>query len=274
MKNKSIIWKILIFGSVLLLLLLLIVVFSLIKMFVPTDSKTVEKTIISKEYSLENIESISFDFKKSNSIFKVGEGEELVIVQNSKEDKFYLNFKEKKNKIYFDEDSYIINPQKKQYIIYIPKSYLNKVTIINGFGSVEIMNITNYIDINNNAGRIDMVDIGSIKIKDVSGNMSLKNVTGDIEGLSSTGDIIIENIIGKINVESITGDIQVSNFFVKGDSSFENVSGDIIIELIDKYACKLNYSNESGNIEVNNNMCTSNVNIINAKNVSGVIKIY
>ena len=274
MKNKSIVMKILIIGSFVLFLLLLVVIFSFVQMLVPKKEKKETKKIITNNYSLTDINNISFDFKKSNSIFKVSEDENLVIVQNSKEDRFYLNYKQKGKQIHFTEDSYIINPQKKKYTIYIPKSYLGKITIVNGFGKIDIEEIDNDIDINNNSGEIVLEEVKNTKIKDVSGNISIKNVLGDIKVSSSTGDIIIDNIEGSINAETITGNIEVTKFMVAGDSSFENVSGDIIIRVKEKAICKINAVNETGKTKISNKTCDSEINILNIKNVTGAISVY
>ena len=276
MKNKSVVMKILIVGSFILVILLLIVILSLIRMFTPKEINTVEKKVIEETYSLTDIEDISFDFKKSNSLFEVSDKEELVVVQNSKEEKFYLNYKKKGKKLYFEEDGYIINPQKKKYIVYIPKSYINKVTIINGFGELEISDITNDLYINNNAGEVNINKIGNLKIKDVSGKVTIDNIEGNIEAESSTGNFEIGSLVGTANMEAITGDIIINNFDIVGDSKFENVSGDIIIDMKEKAVCTVNYSNERGKTNISDDVCADglNMNIIDANNMTGIIKIY
>lgn len=275
MKNKSFVMKILVIGSILLVLLLLIVIFSLIKLFIPKkqEKPKVEKKIISESYELEDIENISFDFKKSNSIFEISDDENLVIVQNSKEERFFINLKKKNKQLVFEEDSYIINPQKKKYTIYLPKNYLNKITIINGFGDVTLSDVVNFIDINNNAGNITLENISSIKIKDVSGDISIKNAVGDLEIASSTGDITIDNMMGNIKGESITGDITVTKYSVIGDSYFENVSGNIVLGL-EESICKIDYSNENGKTKIDNEVCKGDFNILKIKNITGMIKVY
>ena len=275
MKNKSIIMKILVIGSILLTLLLLVVVFSLIKMLMPKKENIVEKKIITKNYTLEEVENIIFDFKKANSNFIITDEEELVIVQNSKEEKFHLNYKEKESNIYLEEDSFIINPQKKKYTVYIPKTYIGKITIINGFGEVNGEDIVNDLYINNNAGSLTLKNSGNIKLKDVSGEISLENIEGILEVESSTGNIKINNMTGNINVESITGDIEIMNFSPLGDSKFENVSGDIILKIVENSVCKIVSTNESGKTKISDTICADKikVNEINVTNVTGMIKI-
>ena len=275
MKNKSIIMKILVIGSILLTLLLLVVVFSLIKMLMPKKENIVEKKIITKNYTLEEVENIIFDFKKANSNFIITDEEELVIVQNSKEEKFHLNYKEKESNIYLEEDSFIINPQKKKYTVYIPKNYIGKITIINGFGEIKGEDIVNDLYINNNAGSLTFKNSGNIKLKDVSGEISLENIEGILEVESSTGNIKINNMIGNINAESITGDIEIMNFSPLGDSKFENVSGDIILKIVENSVCKIVSTNESGKTKISDTICADKikVNEINVTNVTGMIKI-
>ena len=212
MKNKSVVMNILVFASFLLILLLLVVIFSLIKMIMPKSNKESKKTIITKNYTLDNIENISFNFKKANSNFEIIDGEELVIVQEHKEEVFYLDYKEKDKTIYLDEDSYLINPQKKKYTIFIPKKYKGKVTIINGFGEINESGIENDLYINNNAGSVNIKKSRNIRLKDVSGNINLEDLEGNLVAESSTGNISINNMIGIAKLESITGDITISNF--------------------------------------------------------------
>lgn len=273
MKEKSIVTKILIVGIFVVFLLTFLIASSLIRLLTPKKENIIKKTIITNNYSLEGIESITFDFKKSNSTFEISEGEELVIVQNTEEEKFYLNYKQKGNNISIEEDGYIIKPQKKKYIIYIPKSYLNMITINNGFGEINIRGITNDLVINNNSGKVNLNEISNIKLKDVSGNVSFENVIGNIDVSSSTGDIVINNVAGLINAETITGDILVKEFNIIGDSNFENVSGDIVLELVGESICKINYSNDSGKVVIDDNICVGEFNNINVKNITGMIKI-
>lgn len=274
MKNKSIVIKILIGGGFLLFLLLLIVIFSLIKMAIPKSEKKVVKEIITNTYSLEGVENLSFDFKKSNLVMKTSDNDDLIIVQNSEESKFYLNYKKKGKKVSFEEDGYLINPQKKKYTVYIPKKYINKITIVNGFGEISAEEIVNNLDINNNSGKIVLENIGYAKIKDVSGEVSINNVIGDINISSSTGDISISNISGNINAESITGNISINRFYSTGDSYFENVSGDINIIMDESAICSINYYNENGKTKIDSKVCNGNTNIVNAKNITGKINIY
>ena len=275
MKNKSLIMKILIIGSILLFILLFIVIFALIKLFIPKVENMDTKRIISQSYEIDNIEEISFDFRKANSVFVIDEdNDELLIVQEYKEEQFYLDYKKSKNKISFVENSYLMNPQKKKYTIYIPKKYMNKINIINGFGEIEVSNIINDLNLNNNSGKITLDTIGNIYIKDVSGDISIKNIIGNIEGVTSTGDVTIKDIEGSINMETITGDITLVGSNLKEESKFESISGDIILDISNTTNCIINYSNETGKTKIDENICIEGEIPINVKNVTGMIKIY
>lgn len=274
MKNKRILIQVLFFGCLLMTLLLFVIIFSLIKIIRPDKNIENKKEIISKSYSLSDIKNISFDFKKSSANFKVSNNEELIIVQELEEEKFYINYAKKGKQLYFEEDLYIINPQKNKYTIYIPKNYLNKITIINGFGEIHIVGINNDIDINNNSGDLVLKETGNVRIKDVSGAVSFRNIVGNIEASSSTGNITIEDVKGTLAIETITGNIKVTKFVAKGESVFENVSGDIILKIDDKSDCKINYSNETGKTKIKEGICNNGLNIIDVKNITGIINIY
>ena len=107
----------------------------------------------------------------------------------------------------------------------------------------------------------------------MSGDLSIKDVVGDIDIYSSTGDIKIEHATGKLKLETITGDIKVTKFNYTGDSSFENVSGDINVEINDKVNCNIKYENENGKTKIDNTICKNGKIILNVKNVTGLIKI-
>lgn len=273
MKNKSFLMNILICASLLLFILLLVVIFSLVKFLLPKKEINNDKEIITRTYDLNNVDNIIFDFKKTNTVFKVTDQDELKIIQNFKESKFYLNYSNKKNKITISEDFYLIDSQKKNYIIYIPKKYLNKISIVNGFGNIKINEIKNDININNNSGLIKIHNVKNINIKDVSGSINIKNVIGNVTITSSTGDITIKNMKGIIKIDSITGDIVVNNFDVTGDSTLENVSGDIILKMNNSSKCLIDYSNQNGKTKISDGICNDGINLINIKNVTGMIKI-
>ncbi len=276
MKNKSIVMKILVVASIILILLLFVVVFSLIKIIIPEKTKKEEGRIITKSFSIDEIEDISFNFKKANSNFEISDEEKLVIVQKNKETKFFLNYKKNSKKIYFEEDSYIINPHKEKYTIYIPKNYVNKINIVNGFGKLTVTGIINNLYINNNSGDLKLKNIRNVKIKDVSGNVFFENAEGTIEVESSTGNIEMKNVIGIMNIESIAGDVELIDLDITGDSRFENVSGDITIKMKEQAICTINYSNESGKNYIDEKVCIDglNLNLLKINNITGKIKVY
>lgn len=274
MKNKNNIIKILVAGIMLVFLLCLIILLSFIKLFSPKVEKVIEKSILSENYSLVDISSISFDLKKSNFVFKITDGEELSIVQDSEEEKFYLDHKIKNKTLSIVEDAYIINPQKKNYIVYVPQNYLNKIVISNGFGNIEITGVKNNIEINNNSGNIIANDTGDMQIKDVSGNLEFNNIAGKLSISTSIGNINVKNIIGSIKAETITGDIFVENFGINADTVIETVSGDIDIKMIDNSICKIYYYDETGKVKIDNNICKDEINLLNVKSITGNIKIF
>ena len=67
MKEKSIVTKILIVGIFVVFLLTFLIASSLIRLLTPKKENIIKKTIITNNYSLEGIESITFDFKKCSS---------------------------------------------------------------------------------------------------------------------------------------------------------------------------------------------------------------
>lgn len=274
MKNKnSLITLILLFCTI-LLILLLVVIFSLIKIFNIKDEKKVEtKKIIEKKYNIDKINTITFDFKRANVVIKSSDDKELVVTQNTKEEKFYLNENISSNTIGFEEDSYIFDGKTKKYIVKIPKEYEGNLYIINGFGEISILNIKNLFTIDNNSGGVNVYKCENVNIKDVSGDLYLDGITGNTVVSSSTGNITLSNVKGAINLDTLTGNIIVNNFKIEGDSEIENISGNVGITINKDSECNIIYSNESGTSKINKKICKDKKNILEVKNVTGNINI-
>lgn len=274
MKNKNTLITIILLFCIVLIILLLVVIFSLLKMFnINTDRVKESKTIIEKKYSLDKIDTITFDFKRSNVVIKSSNTEELIITQKTKEERFYLNEGNTSNTINFEEDSYIFDGKNKKYTIQIPKDYIGNLYITNGFGEISLLNIKNSFYIDNNSGGVNLYKCDNVKVKDVSGDLNIDGVTGDTTISSSTGNITISNATGTMKVDTLTGDIIVNNFKIEGNSEIENISGNIIMTINRESECKINANNESGSLNINKKICKDKKNILEVKNVTGNINI-
>ena len=274
MKNKNTLITIILLFCVVLIILLLVVIFSLLKMFnVKEETVKESKSIIEKKYNLDKIETIAFDFKRSNVVIKATNTEEMVITQKTKEEKFYLNENITSNVISFEEDSYIFDGKNKKYTIEIPKDYSGVLYVTNGFGEISILNIKTSFYVDNNSGGINIYKCDNVKIKDVSGDLNIDGVYGDSTISSSTGNITVSNVKGSLKVDSLTGDIIINNFKIEGNSEIENISGNVIMTINKESECKIKTKSESGSVNVSKKICKDKDNVLEVKNVTGNINI-
>ena len=272
MKNRNNFIKFMFISGILLLILFLITLFSLIKVFFIKE-KMQTKEIIEVNYKLDSVNTLAFDFNHANVVFKTTNNEDLTIIQNTKEEKLYLNINKYNNKITVDEDSILFNGNEKKYTIRIPKSYLGSIVITNGFGKINLYNLKSGLYIDNNAGEVNVFKSNDINIKDVSGTLNLTDIEGNIVLSSSTGNINIKNVKGLLNIDTLTGDIIVNNFKIEGNSKIENISGDISLIINRDSICKIKASNQSGESNIDKSICSSKKNILEVENITGNINI-
>ena len=276
MKNKNILITTIVLLLTVLIILLLVVIFSLIKI-VDNNKKDLSskeiKKVIEKKYNLEEIDTITFDFKRANVVIKTSNTNELVITQKTKEEKFYLDESISSNIISFGENSYIFDGKNKKYIIQIPRDYTGNLYVTNGFGEISILNVKTSFYVDNNSGGVNIYKCDNVRIKDVSGDIDLDGVNGDTIISSSTGNITLNNVSGTVKLDTLTGDIIINNFLIEGDSEIENISGNIIVSMNKDSKCNIKATNESGSKNINKKICKDKINLFEVKNVTGNINI-
>lgn len=275
MKNKSKIMKYLIMFFVFLVLSLIVLIFFLfgkIKSLEKdkTEKKVIHNTVITKSYSVKDIEKLIFDFKNSNVNYISYNEDKILIKQSGKTDTFFINKNKNQYELSLSESGTNIFAKVK-YKVYIPSSYINKIDIKNGFGNISIDSLKNDLSIDNNAGKVSIGNINNIYIKNVSGIVNI-NKTNNIDVISSTGDIIIDSIGNMCNIETITGDITINKFKINMDSKIESTSGNIILKVDKESSCKFKYS-KNENYSITKKKCIDGLNILTIKNVTGNVII-
>lgn len=273
MKKKSNILKAIFIFMVVLLILFLITILSLLKLFFIKDKQENTKRIIESKYSINNYDELIFDFKRANVVFKTTNDVDLIIVQNTMEEKLYLNVNKIQNQLYVEEDSNIFDDTSKKFTIKIPNNFNGNIIINNSFGELNIYNIVPNLTIDNNSGEVNVFNSRNINIKDVSGNINLDGIIGDTTISSSTGNINIRGIEGKLNIDTLTGNVTVKNFKIDDNSKIENISGDITVSISKDSICKIDATNENGKLKINKEKCNDKKNIFEIKNITGNINI-
>ena len=109
------------------------------------------------------------------------------------------------------------------------------------------------IDIDSVSGSISIEDIkaGSFDIDVVSGSIKLSDVESKSVSCDSvSGSIFMDGAFGAIDVESVSGSINVKTSKVpESKSSFETVSGSILLSMPDNDGFTLDYTSVSGSTE-------------------------
>lgn len=268
MSNK--ILKILKLIFFILIILLIIVIFFLFKKI--SNNKTIRKESRSsfiKEYKIDNIELLTFDFKNVEVNYLSTNNNKLVIKQSGKSNNYLVHETRTSNKLNIKEISTNIFV-KTSYKIYIPKTYINKINIINGFNNIKIDNMNNDLVVDNNSGNVTIGKTNNITVKNVSGNIIIK-MTNTASITSTTGDIVIDNLLNSANIDTITGDITINRFYLKNDSYLESTSGNIYIKLNKDSMCKLNVNSEVS--DISKRVCLEGNNLLTVNNTTGEVQI-
>ncbi|QIK69496.1 DUF4097 domain-containing protein [Erysipelothrix sp. HDW6C] len=123
---------------------------------------------------------------------------------------------------------------------------------------------------------------GSIEIDSIIGVYNVSTSSGDIEiesllgsGSTSTtsGSTKIKSLDGVIKAQASSGDIEVDVLNFSDSSSFNTTSGSIELEIKSATVYCFETKTNSGSIELKNNNCVSNPNIISLETSSGDIRI-
>lgn len=278
MYKKNSIMKLLIMFFIVLVITLIVLVIFLIKRiqglekYETTQKKDSIKTnIIEKKYSVKDIEGLYFDFMNSKVNYHSYKGDKILIKQKGKTSSYLVNKNINNKKIYFSESTTSIFG-KTIFNIYIPNSYINTISIKNGFGNIKIDSFNNFLIIDNNAGNVLIDNTNDINIKDVSGYIRIKKINGLLNLYSSTGDITINELDGNTEIETITGNVKIKKFIISNKSKIYSTSGDINIKIDKNSDCVFKY-NKNDNYKITKNKCKNGRNEFSIKSVTGIITI-
>jgi hypothetical protein len=89
------------------------------------------------------------------------------------------------------------------------------------------------IEIKTHAGDIDVSQVGTARITNMSGDISLSNVTRGVEATTLSGDVSLMNSSGRVSLRSISGDVDASDILTtdaSDDFTAHSTSGDINLE--------------------------------------------
>ena len=217
--------------------------------------------IYDKEFDLENIKNINIQqdagkikiIENSDNFIKVvlyGENESDVKVELNNEK---LNIESKHSTRSFNFFNFNITTN--DIIIYIPSGYSNEIKIKNNYGNCEIEDLENVtINIDSDAGNIELGKIKNALLKSSCGNIKINEVLNKCDIDNNCGNIKIGtmNIQENSTIKADLGNIEINNtndIFIDADVDL----GKIKINKNDKSSdIVLKIEADCGNVTINN----------------------
>jgi len=107
------------------------------------------------------------------------------------------------------------------------------VRIIDGSGSIDIVNIIGDLSIDDDSGAIKVENItGRIRIEDGSGDLEVEDVKGRLEIIDGSGEIVVQDVTGDVTINDASGGIEVND--IGGSVTISDGSGSIDIYRVKK----------------------------------------
>ena len=110
------------------------------------------------------------------------------------------------------------------------------VTIDDGSGSIDIVDLVGDITIDDGSGSIDIRNVAHVRIDDGSGSIDLVNAKGDVWITDGSGSISVEHVQGSVTIDDGSGSIKVID-----------IDGDLII--VDDGSGSLRFSDIRGTVD-------------------------
>jgi DUF4097 and DUF4098 domain-containing protein YvlB len=182
-----------------------------------------------QEISLEHITGIEIVYRWEKISIHQGDTDALVIKEYMSRDnpRYYADISNTGNKIVVERGrrpiGIFINTFNARAEVFIPKSYMNAISIRTTSGSIEVVDdfICQEITIKSSSGSIGINGIdsglinitassGSIRCERLWGNTAVKTKSGNINVGSMEGDMTAETSSGYIKIDRITGSLTAS----------------------------------------------------------------
>ena len=245
-----------------IILILMLTVFG----FSCTSLKTNDFNI-KKNYSLENVNSLSISTKYAQvEVLSTDSKDVILEVTSSKEVKFIS--KNQSDTLYLTVLSSKVNSTsflgrlfgydiETSIIVKIPKDF-NKDLDLNALNrNISISNLTLNLNVNSVNSDIDISNItGNSNLKSSNGDITVINNTGNIVSNTSNSNITVSNIDGFVDLETSNGSILLKN--TSSITNLETSNGNITVNS--------DTLSKNGNIETSNGDLDLNINKLEGNN--------
>jgi DUF4097 and DUF4098 domain-containing protein YvlB len=108
-------------------------------------------------------------------------------------------------------------------------------------------------------GRLELSTVsGDIQLVGLSGSLDLNSVSGGISGAQLAGEMKLKTVSGDVRLDSsqlstieantVSGDIHLQSPIGSGPYNFHSVSGNVVLDVPDDTACRVDLSTVSGDV--------------------------
>jgi lia operon protein LiaG len=195
-----------------------------------------EKDLVNaQEIGLEHITDIEILYRWEKIIIRQNNTDEFILKEymNKNNPRYYANISNRGNKLSIERGhrpiGIFINTFDVQVEVFIPKSYMNSITIKTKSGGIEAADefICRRINIETSSGniRINSITAETISLKTSSGSINADNAKGSIFSETSSGRIKFDQIIGSLTANASSGNMDVG--MINGNILAETTSGSI-----------------------------------------------
>lgn len=211
--------------------------------------------VVDETFEIEDFDDVDINIDAAN--VEVVESEDnkvkVEIYAKNKED-YNVSIEDRKlvvkeitrNKIRFS-----LGEKNKRVIVSLPKGYANKMDIKTDAGNVKVASFEEAsININTDAGNIDLGKNNDVTIKTDAGNIKIEE-SKKIEIKTDAGNVKVGKVTEKIKVKVDAGNVTVEEADLKADSSIETNFGNINIEK--KNDLNIETKTDAGKVNVENN---------------------
>lgn len=230
-----------------------------------------EELLLSKDYTIEEINKIEIDVESADIIVYESETENLKVKIYGNDEKDF-SVDNKHNELFIKSKKSVcigICFGNEKIEVYVPTGY-DKDIKITGESSDVVFNtsIIGNVDIETKSGDVSLRDVNNATLDLISGDIKI-NKASDVKLKTISGDITIEEV-NNIDAETVSGDIKVSSINISKNGYIKSTSGNITIKNSNDVYFEAN--TVSGDIDINENNRLAEF-VIKLKTTSGDISV-
>jgi DUF4097 and DUF4098 domain-containing protein YvlB len=194
-----------------------------------------EDLVNEQEISLENIADIAILYRWEEVAIRQNDGDKFILKEymNKNNPRYYASISNTGNKLIIQRGrrpiGALINTFNVRAEVFIPKSYMNAITIKTASGGIEAADefICRSITIETTSGhiRVNSLAAETVNLKAASGSVIAGNIAGILSAETISGHVTIGQITGSLTANTSSG--SVNSELTNGDLRVRTKSGNI-----------------------------------------------